>query len=186
LGQLEDIKYGDVGAFEEAFHSYYSPLCAHAFGILKDPDDAEEMVQNVFVKFWNKKDHVTIATSFKSYLYQSVKNECLNYIKHRKVVAEHVQETVYLNKDSVTDDVIASELQGRIDAVVQKLPPERKKIFLMNRSEGKKYKEIADELNIAVKTVENQIGKALKFLRVELAEYLSAALLVLAKWINFF
>lgn len=183
MGELEDIKYGDVQAFERAFHSYYRPLCAHAYGILHNATDAEEIVQNVFVKFWNKKDHITIATSFKSYLYQSVKNECLNLIKHQRVVQDHVQTTLQNSNEGIEDHLDARELQERIDAAINELPPERRKIFLLNRSEGLKYREIAEKLTISVKTVENQMGKALKFLRSALSEYLSLGLIILSRWL---
>jgi len=82
--------------------------------------------------------------------------------------------------------VVVSELHKKIEDVLQAIPPERKKIFLMNRNDGLKYREIADKLNISIKTVENQMGKALKYLRTELAEYLSLAILGVIKWINYF
>ena len=183
---LEDIKFGDEKAFENVFQQFYEVLCSHAYNLLRDGDDAEEMVQNVFVKFWNKKDHVIITTSLKSYLFQSVKNECLNFIKHKQVVREHVTESLHAKPDAPSDTVVVAELQKKIEDVLEGIPPERKKIFLMNRNDGLKYREIAVKLNISIKTVENQMGKALKYLRSELAEYMSVGLLIVIKWINNF
>ncbi len=183
---VEDIKFGDAEAFEKVFQEYYKALCGHAYKLLLDGDDAEEMVQNVFVKFWNKREHVTITSSIKSYLYQAVKNESLNYLKHKLVVRDHVTESLHTKPDEPSDTVVVSELHKKIEDVLQAIPPERKKIFLMNRNDGLKYREIADKLNISIKTVENQMGKALKYLRTELAEYLSLAILGVIKWINYF
>ncbi len=181
---LNDIQSGDTGAFEEVFNEYYSSLCRYALIYVGDPDESEEIVQNSFVKFWNKKKQITISTSLKSYLYQVVKNESLNHIKHLKVVKSFEGSHHNKNKGDASDTLIAKELQYKIDASLAKLPVERKKIFLMSRNEGLKYREIADKLGLSIKTVENQMGKALKFFRSELVDYLSLGLLVLIKYLN--
>lgn len=181
---LNDIQAGDAAAFEEVFNEYYSSLCRFALNFVGDPDESEEIVQNSFVKFWNKKEQITISTSLKSYLYQAVKNESLNHIKHLNVVKSHEgrQENKYESDGS--DLLVTQELQYKIDDSLAKLPVERKKIFLLSRNEGLKYREIADKLDISIKTVENQMGKALKFFRSELVEYLSLGLLVIIKYLN--
>jgi len=181
---IEDIKFGDVKAFENVFHEYYGVLCSHAYKLLLDGDDAEEMVQNVFVKLWNKKDHVTITSSIKSYLYQAVKNECLNFIKHKQVIRNHATDYLHVNPEPTSDTVVVEELRRKIEDSMSNLPPERKRIFLMNRNEGLKYREIAEKLNISIKTVENQMGKALKYLRLELSEYMSISFLIGLKWLD--
>ncbi len=149
-----------------------------------DPDESEEIVQNSFVKFWNKKEEITISSSLKSYLYQAVKNESLNHIKHLKVVKSYEGSHKNDYQSDGSDALVTQELQNKIDSSLAKLPVERKKIFLMSRNEGLKYREIADKLDISIKTVENQMGKALKFFRSELVEYLSIGLLVLIKYLN--
>ncbi len=181
---LNDIQSGDAAAFEEVFNEYYSSLCRYALKFVGDPDESEEIVQNSFVKFWNKKEQITISTSLKSYLYQAVKNESLNHIKHLKVVKLHEGSQQNKYESDGSDTLVAKELQNKIEDSLAKLPAERKKIFLMSRNEGLKYRGIADKLDISIKTVENQMGKALKFFRSELIEYLSIGLLVLFKYLN--
>lgn len=107
-------------------------------------------------------------------MFRSVRNSCLNFIKHQKI-----EETykAYNEEDrtsgslSVDDEFVGSELEIKIREAIDRLPPERRKVFIMSRFEGLKYKEIADKQGISVKTVENQMGKALKFLRKELSDY---------------
>lgn len=139
---------------------------------LKDKDQVEELVQDVFVKFWEKRDQLQIQTSLKSYLYTSVKNSILNYIKSQKVRSSYAnemqqqEEPTYLS----VDDFENVELQNRIENLVNAMPTERLKVFKLSRYEGLKYKEIAQKLGISIKTVENQMGKALKYLRENLAD----------------
>ena len=188
MGQeaVEDIKSGDVNVFEQLFNDYYDQLSAHAYKILLNTDDAEEMVQNVFVKFWNKRETLTISDSPKSYLYQAVKNESLNFIKHKKLVLQHATGGIATTLSASPDPLVLAELQEKIDHVLAALPTERKKIFLMNRNDGLKYREIAERLNISIKTVENQMGSALKYLRSQLSEYMSIVILIITKWLNIF
>ena len=183
-GAVADIKSGDIEAFEQLFNDYCGQLCAHAYTLLHDADDAEEMVQNVFVNFWNKRATLTISGSPKSYLYKAVKNESLNFIKHKKVVDLHATGSQHITLAQAQDPLVLTELQEKIDQVLAALPPERKKIFLMNRNEGLKYREIAVKLNISIKTVENQMGSALKFLRNQLVDYISVMVLILSEWLN--
>jgi len=182
---LQKIYAGDVKAFESVFEYYYQQLCSFTLKYLKDPDDAEEVVQDTFVKFWNKRKEINITSSLKSYLYQSVKNASLNRIQHLKVVRDHEESHVKpTSAYQSSDPLVEMELQEKINSSLEQLPPERKKIFLMSRNEGLKYKEIAEKLNISIKTVENQMGKALKFMRTELAEFMSVGLLMLTEIIK--
>ena len=184
---LQLIYQGDVKAFESVFQQYYSPLCNFGLKYLKDPDDAEEIVQDTFVKFWNKKTEIKITSSLKSYLYQAVRNSCLNRIQHLKVVRDHEQAHLDTNYEpDASDQMVEAELSDKIQATLDQLPPERKKIFLLSRNEGLKYKEIAEKLNLSVKTVENQMGKALKFLRTELADFMVVTWILLVELIKSF
>ena len=166
------IRNGDRAAFELLFHAMYGQLCAYAVRFLNDQDDAEEIVQEVFVRVWQKREQIDINYSIKSYLYQSVRNASLNHIKHDRVVREHEQYELSMgNVKDESDTLVTSELEMRIHDAIEALPEERRRIFIMSRDEGLKYKEIAEKLNISVKTVENQIGRALKSLRAELSDY---------------
>jgi len=171
---FENIQRGDVTAFEKVFNDHYDALCFYAVKIISDHDEAEEVVQNTFVNVWNKKEQLEVKGSLKSYLFQSVHNACLNILKHKKVEREYesYQLQVAENIDH-SDDLVSAELKEEIERALQTLPGKRRKIFLMNRMEGFRYKEIAEKMGLSIKTVENQIGRALKQLRGELSEFLS-------------
>lgn len=179
---MEEIKSGNASYFEDIFRKYYQSLCLFALKYVKDHDDAEEIVQDMFVRIWQKRAELTIATSLKSYLYQAVRNTCLNHLKHNNIKLEYQRNTIESSPSTdVSDTLVALELEVKIQGTLDKLPPERKKIFLMNRNEGLKYREIAEKLNISIKTVENQMGKALKFLKTELIDFLSIVILISVK-----
>ncbi|WP_434502376.1 RNA polymerase sigma-70 factor [Prevotella sp.] len=168
--------------FEILFMQHYEPLCNFVFGILKDYDASEDVIQELFVKFWEKRDVLPNDLSIKSYMYRAARNMALNHLKHFDIK----KEFNIFNKASISDTeqcvdnpAETSELQEMIFQAVNELPTERKKIFLMSREDGLKYKEIAAELNISVKTVENQMGKALSTLRTELSDYLPAIIIAI-------
>lgn len=160
--------------FEELFNTHYSNLCAYANNFLKDVDASEEVVQEVLFKLWTNKDTIIITTSIQSYLFRAVRNASLNVLKHVNIREDYKLHHEYemQNEQSSEDEMIVSELEQKIREAIDQLPVERKKVFIMSRYEGLKYKEIAEKLNISVSTVENQMVKALKYLRNELADYL--------------
>ena len=169
------IREGNERIFEETFRKYYQSLCNYANSILKEMDEAEEVVQNLFLSIWEKRNDLEINISLKSYLYRAVHNHCLNRIKHLKVRDEYQQYAVNFydaSYESVSQTVMKNELETKIEEAIRKLPEQCRLIFRMSRFEELKYHEIAEQLELSPKTVENQIGKALKILRVELAEYL--------------
>lgn len=169
------IREGNERIFEETFRKYYQSLCNYANSILKEMDEAEEVVQNLFLSIWEKRSDLEISISLKSYLYRAVHNHCLNRIKHLKVREEYQQYAVNFydaSYESVSQTVMKNELEQKIEEAIRKLPEQCRLIFRMSRFEELKYHEIAEQLELSPKTVENQIGKALKILRVELAEYL--------------
>jgi RNA polymerase sigma-70 factor (family 1) len=169
------IKNGNERVFEIVFRKHYQALCNYACGILKDMDDAEEIVQSVLLKLWEQRSEIEITVSLKSYLYRAVHNTCLNRIKHLKVqevYRQYVGEYLDNNHASATDLLNKEELETRIVNALEKLPEQCRLIFKMSRFEELKYQEIADQLGLSVKTIENQIGKALKIMRTELADYL--------------
>ncbi len=174
-------------AFEELFKSHFKRLFAYAITILKNDTVAEEVVQNVFFKMWEKKGIVEIQTSVTAYLYRAVYNESLNYIKHQKVKASYQAHAATFGESSdshATSRVQLSELQQKLDIALKELPEQCRTIFQMSRFEELKYHEIATRLGISVKTVENQMGKALKLLRIKLADYLPFLLILLSETIK--
>ena len=173
------IRRGDEQAFETTFRQYYPRLCNYVASLLKDDEEAEEVVQTVFLTIWEKRQDLEITLSLKSYLYRAVHNHCLNRFKHASVREVHREHTLHFSSESyesVTEVIHANELEERIEKAVSILPEQCQKAFRMSRFEELKYQEIADQLGISIKTVENQIGKALKILRVELADYLPSML----------
>lgn len=178
---LEAIREGDETAFEMIFKEYYQALCRYANSFLSDRDEAEEIVQNSFLSIWEKRSSITITTSLKAYLYQTIRNRCLNVIKHEKIKKQHVEhETVMrVNHHTATSDtVLVNELEQKIYVAMQALPEQCRLVFKLSRFEELKYQEIADQLDISIKTVENQIGKALRIMREQLRDYLPIILLL--------
>lgn len=183
LTQSQDItlriKAGDKQAFEEVFRRCYEEMCGYASRYLEDEDEAEEIVQEVFFNYWNKKETLDIVESLEGYLFRSVRNACLNHLKHMQVRTKFVQQaSLNEEENSFSNSIEVLELQERIESCICRLPPERKKIFKLSREEGLKYREIAAQLGLSIKTVETQMGKALKFLRENLTEYLPVLLLI--------
>lgn len=164
------IAAGDRPAFEALFRLHYRPLCAFAVGYLKDMDQAEDLVQDLFFRLWLDREKVNITTSTKAYLYAAVRNRCLNAVKagsRMRVLNEEVDDRP--QDDERTEDEHTERI-ARVQAAIEMLPEERRKVFKLSRYEGLKYHEIAARLGISVKTVENQMGSALKTLRTELAD----------------
>ncbi|MNF89026.1 ECF RNA polymerase sigma factor SigW [compost metagenome] len=175
IDPVSSIKNGNEAAFEKVFKTYFRNLHAFAYTFMKDDVIAEEIVQNVFFRIWEKKEQLQIDDSLKAYLYRSVHNESLNHLKHLKI-KNSFQLQYSGNMESSNQDasnqMIATELENDIQKAISELPPQCRTIFQMSRFEQLKYQQIADQLNISIKTVENQMGKALKVLRLRLVEYL--------------
>ena len=172
---LETLQAGDITAFEMIFKTYYQPLCNYAYSFVHDREEAEEIVQATFLSVWEKKDNLSIHTGVKPYLYAMVRNAALNVLKHEKVKQQHATVELAVaerSSESVTRTVMATELEERIAKALNKLPEQCRLVFKLSRFEELKYAEIAEQLNISVKTVENQMGKALKIMREQLKDYL--------------
>jgi RNA polymerase sigma-70 factor, ECF subfamily len=167
------IRQGDLRQFEELFRSSYSSLVKYARTLIKDHDTAEEIVQDLFFRLWQNKEKIKIESSLNGYLFRSVHNKCLHHIEHQKVVVRHAQEMSYeqtITAESPSDILHYKELQAKIARTIEGLPERCGQIFCMNRYEGLKYSEIAEKLSVSVKTVEANMGKALKEFRKALAE----------------
>ena len=175
LQEQAGLQEGNETAFEMLFKTYYQPLCQYAYSFLSDKDEAEEVVQSTFITVWEKRKSIRIETSLKSYLYRSVRNGCLNMIKHVKVKKQFATSEMGGGEpthEPVSQGLISVELETKIMEAMKALPEQCRLVFQLSRFEELKYSEIASQLNISVKTVENQIGKALKIMRNELKEYL--------------
>lgn len=161
--------------FDKIYLLYFSRMHRFAKEYVLFDEDAENIVQDVFMHLWEKREVLDIQVNLISYIFMLVKNRCLDYLRHKVVVDEYKQELSIklsalelLNNSFTSDEEIATIVRVAVD----KLPERCREIFLMSRVEGKKYREIADELNLSVNTVENQMAIALKKLRVELKDYM--------------
>jgi RNA polymerase sigma-70 factor, ECF subfamily len=175
---------GSEAAFEAVFRAHYAVLCNYANTFLNDRDDAEEIVQTVFLACWEKRLLSDVHTSAKAYLFSMVRNACLNILTRKKMIQKYAAENPA--KEEPADEmhpVESDELAQRIAAAVQKLPEQCRVIFTMSRVEELKYAEIASSLNLSLKTVENQIGKALRIMREQLRDYLPLFWIVLLEQI---
>lgn len=183
--ELESIQSIDEQSFELIFRNYYTPLVHFSMKYLDGQEEGEEVVQETFASIWAKLEQTEIRTTVKSYLYGAVRNACLNQIKHRKVVIKHVQHELYLNNEGVDVDFLEySELEDQVKDAFDKLSPKCREVFELSRYDGMKYQEIANHLELSIKTVERHMGKALKILREELGSYLPILLWLIQnnKW----
>lgn len=160
---LKKLKHeSSYKAFEKIFNKYYEQLKIWSVFIVKSDSIAEEAVMDVFFKLWDKRKTINIKTSLKSYLFAAVKNQSIDYLRKNQ---QGNIGFVYPNLKSECaqpDELInATELQEQIEKSMNELPEQCRKIFRMSRDEGLKYKDIAEKLNISIKTVETQIGRAL-------------------------
>ena len=158
-------------------------MMAFAKKILVDEDDAREVVHQVFISIWEKRQEMDLSVSLKSYLFTSVHNRSLNVIRDRKKFSSAEVPDVAGEWD-VSSVIESMELEDKIMEVVSTLPEKCREVFELSRFDGLKYSEIAEHLQISVKTVENQMSKALKILREKLAKYLSILLWLILQSLN--
>lgn len=176
---LEKVKTGDQKALEQLFERYFFSLCRFASSFVKQTDIAEEIVSDVFLNIWLKRNELNIHTNIKAYLFVAIKNQALNYLNKEKLVFEELSvnteaQDITLNEGS---SIELSETREEINAIIKELPPQRQVIFKMNKYEGLKYKEIADKLSISVNTVQKQMIEAVKFVSQYRSQFYSILLL---------
>ena len=183
LNQQSLHKSLDKPAFELLFENYFVVLSRFAYGYIKDQDASQEIVQDVFINLWNKRDAIDPEKQVKSYLYTSVKNRCLNYIRdHKKFRSFYLDVELELEIPDTDPDLFSeNETKIKIQNALAKLPERCRQVFEMSRFEEMKYKDIAAQLGISIKTVEVQVSKALKILRDELKEFLMILILLILK-----
>ncbi|MBO9731949.1 MAG: RNA polymerase sigma-70 factor [Chitinophaga sp.] len=164
--------------FESLFKTYYPALCTFAYDFVNRHDLAEEIVQDTFMKIWEKYDDLNIQVSEKAYLYRAVQNNCLNFIKQNKNRTQYSSELLQqmesriqlfsLPSDSPADMLETSELEQLAEKAIRKLPPQCQDVFRLSRFEQLSYPEISRHLGISVNTVKTQMTRALQRLRDEL------------------
>ncbi|BDD11873.1 DNA-directed RNA polymerase sigma-70 factor (plasmid) [Fulvitalea axinellae] len=158
--------------FEEVYTGNFGSLCAYAYRLLKNYEEARELVMDVFVAFWEIRDSPPAQETTKSFLYRSVHNRAVNLLARRDVKRRYIHETTTLSSnytDSLNEAVTYNELYGEMDKVIDDLPERCREVFELSRFSGLTHKEIAKELGLSPKTVENQIARALGKLRARLS-----------------
>lgn len=178
------LQRGDVAAFDIVFRRWYEPLCHYACRLADgDMDEAEDLVQQAFVKLWEQHARLEVSWSLKSYLYKTVHNACLNRLRSRNVRSKYLDfNAQQLDTMHTLPDDTSPELLERFQRAMDSLPPQCRHIFELSRFETLKYREIADQLGISIKTVETQMGKALRVMRTQLADYLVTFFCAFCLW----
>lgn len=168
-----EFKSGNVTAFDQIFNQFYNPLCYFGNRILQDKFATEDLVQDIFVKLWHKNEDFNSLESIKSFLYVSVRNACLNYLEKAKVKTKHADYMMaqgQATEETILHSIIEAEILREIFDTVDTLPEQCRKVIRMTFEEGKKPKEIADELGITVSTVNNQKMRGLGLLKKRLSD----------------
>ena len=171
---VKQLKRGDQSSFQELYTAYAPKLFAFSRKYLSSPEDAEEIVQEVFIRIWEKKDNIDANQSFSSYVIQAAKHRIFNGFRKKVNEKAYLDFLIYADDSSrnfTQLDVEYREVKSKVDEAISGMPPKRQEIFRLSRETGLKNKEIAEKLQISIKTVENQMGQALKFLRDELNDY---------------
>lgn len=179
---IQRLHEGNEDAFEHVFRVYFVKLCLYAEHYVKDKHTAEDIVEDFFYLFWINSDQIIINTSLNGYIFTSIHNRCLKYLRQEKIKQKNLKEGQYIFTDNeileaVSDDhtdanLVSGELEGIIAEAINSLPEQCRKIFSMSRFEGLSYIEISVKLEISVNTVKTQMARALQKLRYRLKEYL--------------
>jgi len=173
--------------FSELFKQYYEELCRFVFPVVKDKDAAEDVVQDVFVKIWTRREELEITTTYKAYLFKAVVFRGLDYLRKQKTVGKVKEELKIVHNQSQQEtyfSVEEKELIAAIDAGIDHMPENMRIIFQLSRFSSLKNREIAEQLNISIKTVESNVSKALKQLAVYLRPYVKNQNLKSILWLT--
>jgi len=179
----------DKKAFEDLFNLYYKPLCYYARKYTLDHVESEEVVQQTFLKLWEIRESLSFEKSVSAYLYQSVRNQSINYLKQKSIFSKNKEDYALkikqaklfsaISEENGASAMLAHELEQQINQAIDNLPSKCREIFLLSRTENLSIKEIAEKLNISTNTVQKQISIAIAKLREMLKYYLTALLAVL-------
>jgi RNA polymerase sigma-70 factor, ECF subfamily len=172
---IDRFKAGDQSAYEMIFRFYYPGLVLFASQYVMYEEDAEEIVQDFFVRVWQKRDQVNQTGTLKPYFFTSVKNSSLNFLYKQKHQDKLIQKIVKISENNLLyqpDVFVMSDLQDAIRKAVNSLPPKCREVFILSRINGLKNEDIANKLNLSKRTVETHVSNGLKQLRIELKDYI--------------
>jgi RNA polymerase sigma-70 factor (ECF subfamily) len=169
------IRAGDERALEAVFRAHYAGMASFVQRFVRSPDVAEELVQDLFLKLWAKREQLSEIETFRTYLFRAARNHALNYLRRQKLERrwqeEHVDDEEAASTPLADEDASEHEVAAAVREAIDRLPPRCREVFLLSRDGGLTYAEIARTLDISVKTVETQMGRALKSLRGALQRY---------------
>lgn len=185
---LEYLRHGDADALQRLFNRHYPLLLSDIYSYVADEDTCKDLAQDVFVELWRKRDVLDVHTSLRAYLRRAAINRALNYIKtNRRTVLEDTSEwqgTADTSLQEISNKNKQEHLETALHQAIDQLPEKCRIVFSLSRFEHLSHREIADKLGISVKTIENQITKAMRILRAAMQEYrqLSPAVIWALKW----
>lgn len=176
---IKKLNEGDHHTYKFIFDNYYALMCSIAYEYVEDYYTSQNIVEDVMLSIWEKRQQLNISTSIKSYLLTSVHNKCIDHLRSQSREAEVFSleseiglSSCYIPDQEMFEQIVLTELEEQIERIIQSMPEECKRVFLLSRYGNKSYAEIADKLNISVNTVKYHIKKALSLLREELKDYL--------------
>jgi RNA polymerase sigma-70 factor, ECF subfamily len=180
---IASLQQGERTAMESVFKQYHAVLCTAAYYVVKDTDEAKDIVQDVFIKLWKNRQQLEIQSSLAAYLKRAVVNTALNYLeKQKKFKAVEIGKSGAsdMGVNAVEHNHNSAELSAKAEKTIESLPPRTRAVYTLIRAEEMSYKEAAEALSISVKAVEKEMMKALRLLRIALKEFLIISLLLLA------
>lgn len=174
---VKRIRAGDERALEVVFRAHFRGMSGFVVRYVRSPDVAEELVQDIFLKLWTKREQLAEIETLRTYLFRAARNQALNWLRRQKLERRWQEEQASAEiaepalQETAEGQATEQEVAAAVHAAVQRLPPRCREIFMMSRDGGLTYAEIARALEISIKTVETQMGRALKSLRLALAVY---------------
>ncbi|UII29741.1 RNA polymerase sigma-70 factor [Fulvivirga ulvae] len=170
---FKKVRNGDKRALDMLFRSYYNTLCNFSYSIVKNTDLVEELVADIFYILWRDCKHLDIKRNLRAYLFTAVRNKSLEVIRKEQKSAGLHEElgSMYLSTETPETSLLYNELNQHYQKAYEALPEKCRQVFKLHKIDGLSYQEISDILNISIKTVENQMGKALKLIRADIAHY---------------
>jgi RNA polymerase sigma-70 factor (ECF subfamily) len=169
------------------FKSHFAGMCFFAQKYVKDFETAREIAQAAFISLWEKRETIDMNRPVKSYLAMVIHNKCTNYLRDNRKFDQYIldlENLLEVPEYDGADNMVEAELKLKIDLSIAELPEKCREIFILNRYENLKYQEIADKLEISVKTVETQMSKALQHMRIRLAEFITVFLILVSSFLN--
>jgi RNA polymerase sigma-70 factor, ECF subfamily len=164
------IKQDDYSGFNRLFFKYYSSLCSYVDTIITDSSGAEDIVQNLFIKLWSDRKKILINKDINSYLFRAAKNSAMNYLRAERNRKKAINNLEIINVQQEKEESNQEEFLQKLEECINQLPERSKEVLLMHRFEELRQKEIAERLNISIKTIKNQLWKSLRYLKSCLEE----------------